>query len=679
MDKSVNIDSKDVHFLSFNNRKVPVFVEMKDKEWIKWGEKNDFPYYLNTLYQRSSFHSAIVNAKVNYIAGRGLTYDRTGVVTIEQKSKAENIIKQPFGEYDLNEVILRVTKDYELFNNFAYLVRWSKNKQSATIEHIDVCNLRANADKTKFAFTRGWYLWKNGKKVENKNYEQEKDWKVYKAYDPKDRTGDQIYFYAAFSPDQYVYGIPVYQGANTWIENHISYSDFQYKNITSSFSPAMHISIIGTVPTEDKQDEIIEGITNNYSGAEGNRLVVGFYPSAEQGVKIDPINIPDQSQIYETVAEQSMLNIFTCHEFPKLLLGVTQEGALGQRNEMMALEESFFNKYVLSRQRAIVAPLNVFAKDLNIPITFQLNRVKSVDWIPDDATIASVLGSSGLKKIIDEKVGYSDTSKPTQSELTRQILSAMSPLLANKVLESMTAEEIRGLAGLSGSQTTTTVTKQVGFSYDKQPDLQMFLEFGEDASLYDVVTERDIETTDSLQIELSEKDYLSMSFADIKLVNIDRSVLDLLSKDGFMPVEEISKVVKVSPSEVKDSIARLLERELIHSGKEKIAGDNVRSYEVSNEGSKALSEKPAKTESIKVMYRYDVAKGMPSVITNSRPFCEKLMAMNKLYTRDEINTMSDREGRNVWSLRGGWYHNPKTGVNTPQCRHTWRQVVVREK
>jgi len=55
------------------------------------------------------------------------------------------------------------------------------------------------------------------------------------------------------------------------------------------------------------------------------------------------------------------------------------------------------------------------------------------------------------------------------------------------------------------------------------------------------------------------------------------------------------------------------------------------------------------------------------------------MSINKIYSREDINMMSVEEDRNVWSLRGGWYTNPNTGVAQPQCRHTWRQVIVRER
>ena len=171
-----------------------------------------------------------------------------------------------------------------------------------------------------------------------------------------------------------------------------------------------------------------------------------------------------------------------------------------------------------------------------------------------------------------------------------------------------------------------------------------------------------------------------MSFAKVKVSSIDRGVLDLISKDEFSTPEVMAKVLKVSVQEVKDAVARLRENDMIKYKPVKIADDKTPKYELTDKGGDVLKEQPAKTDKIKVVYRYDLAANAPKLLGGkSREFCADLMALNRVYTRDDINAMSEREGRNVWSLRGGWYHNPNTGVNEPQCRHTWRQVVVREK
>lgn len=620
-----------LHFIPFNNRKIPKFLEVKNKEWISYGEKNDYPYYLLDLYKRSETNSSIINDKVNYIAGGGWTYDKRGVVTVSQRAIAEKLISQPFADTNLNKTTLKLAKDYEIFGGFAVLVKWSKNKRTFTLEHVDFCNLRTNADRSKFYFTRGWFTYKNGVAKENKKPEEEKDWMVYDAYDPNNRKGTQVHYYCTYFPDQYVYPIPIYQGACTWIESEVAYADFQYFNIKKSFSPTKIINIYGTVPAPEMQDTIAEQIKRNFTGEEGDRIVVGFHASKELGIEAVDSMVQDGSVLYNTIATQSTDGIFKAHRYPKLLLGITTEGTLGQRNETATFEEMFQNKYVNIVQREFEEFFNGMASDIGIGIKLKLKRVKSVDWMPDDATIARVIGDTDLGKYVREKLAFD------------------------------------------------SITKMTFANQEKPVSLDIFAKFGVDADKYEVIDERDIPSTDPIEIEKFERDYLRLQFADVKVKSVDRSVLDLINKDPFMPVDNIANAIKVAPADVKDAIGRLVERGYLIPSKETIANDKVPTYEVSKEAQSVLNESPAKTEQYQVMYSYDVAAGMPPAVSGSRPFCAKLMEMNRLYTRDEINTMSDQEGRNVWTLRGGWYHNPKTDINMPQCRHTWRQKIVKAK
>ncbi len=82
-------------------------------------------------------------------------------------------------------------------------------------------------------------------------------------------------------------------------------------------------------------------------------------------------------------------------------------------------------------------------------------------------------------------------------------------------------------------------------------------------------------------------------------------------------------------------------------------------------------------ENLRVVYTYEERKDAPPLLTQSRPFCKKMMSLNRAYTRQEIDRISSIIGRDVWLYRGGWYHNWQTGQNEPACRHEWRQHIVK--
>lgn len=163
--------------------------------------------------------------------------------------------------------------------------------------------------------------------------------------------------------------------------------------------------------------------------------------------------------------------------------------------------------------------------------------------------------------------------------------------------------------------------------------------------------------------------------------SLDKTVLDLISKDKYITPDAIAKVAKVTTKDVQNALGRLIDKGMINPSSENIEGVKTPVNELTKEGEQSITEQPAKTENYRVMYKYDLAANAPELVAGgqSREFCTRLMGLNKLYTREEINLMSEREGRNVWTLRGGWYHNPNTDINQPQCRHTFRQVIVKDK
>jgi hypothetical protein len=51
----------------------------------------------------------------------------------------------------------------------------------------------------------------------------------------------------------------------------------------------------------------------------------------------------------------------------------------------------------------------------------------------------------------------------------------------------------------------------------------------------------------------------------------------------------------------------------------------------------------------------------------------------KLFSRTDINKLSNVLGYNVWEQRGGYYHNPNNNTTTPYCRHIWQPVKIVKK
>jgi hypothetical protein len=97
-------------------------------------------------------------------------------------------------------------------------------------------------------------------------------------------------------------------------------------------------------------------------------------------------------------------------------------------------------------------------------------------------------------------------------------------------------------------------------------------------------------------------------------------------------------------------------------------------WEVTTAGSAFIATKA----DLQVLYSYEKKPDAPDLVAGgkSRDFCAKLIELDRFYTREEIELIGVAVDRDVWSYRGGWYHNPDSNVNTPSCRHYWSQKIV---
>lgn len=623
-------------FMTFANKDIPTFVEVKGKEWIYYGEKNDFPYYLIDLYTQSAYHKAIIDGKVSYISGNGWGVKTDGL-TIIQKAQAQKLLQQPFDLPNLDDATLRWTQDLELFNAVAILVTWTNDQKSGTLQFIDVANIRTNADESEFYYTKHWFnMGRDGVKRENQKVKESKDWKVYPKYDPNNRKGQQIYYYKAPHPDQAVYAIPVYQGATTWINIDIDLAKYFYHTVGNAFVATHLINFFNGEPTDEKARAIEAKMKEKWTSPTGSRMIINFAPNKDSAANVETLQMSDADKQYEAVRKYSEQAMFTGHRVTSgMLFGVYREGTLGGRSELQFAEEHFQNAYVTPRQNILESIINELASDFGIGVTFYLNKVKRVGYVLPDATIEQVLTFDEKRHMALEQLG-------------------IKPRILQKAV----------------------------FASDKEEMLiEKFESISFDCSNSELLHESPVEAFDKESVLKAEHDFMVMHFAsDLRANQLERSIIDLLTKDGTMQPDAIATVTKASLSDVKEALKRLVDRNILKSSAIDGSAD---SFEVLTKGSEILDEKPAKTNNIKVVYRYGLApkfKGEDELIAGSRKFCTKLIGLSKggkRWSSEDIFALDNgEEGQNAWVNHGGWYTKPNTDIHIPTCRHTWwRQLV----
>jgi hypothetical protein len=151
------------------------------------------------------------------------------------------------------------------------------------------------------------------------------------------------------------------------------------------------------------------------------------------------------------------------------------------------------------------------------------------------------------------------------------------------------------------------------------------------------------------------------------LNDLDKNIISMLANGEDSTA--IAQATGTTIEQIAQSIAKLTELGIYAEG------------QINDLGKQVTEQTPAPVDRFQVVYSYQERPGVPPVITKSRDFCLRLLGLNRLYTRDDINSISNRLSpyRDVWRYRGGWYTNPDTGASTPYCRHIWVQQLVIKK
>jgi DNA-binding Lrp family transcriptional regulator len=357
-------------------------------------------------------------------------------------------------------------------------------------------------------------------------------------------------------------------------------------------------------------------------------------------------------------------------------------------------------------------------------------KLQAVEPVTEQLTETALLQIL-TKDELREKAGFepNEVQELGTSRLVVDAINSLSPLVANKVLESMSPNEIRllaglppkeggeviaapegaiiepvsalpvelgnnFLAGLSASQQDKmlrVVRKYSQGQMTKEQAAIMLQGFGLPAEQVDIFLGGDNDHT----TEFSAQDFESVAMAfgesadefqvlrslpvrfagdesvraefEADAVNrpIDKKILAEVKKSGKVEADAISRKIDVPLEKVAERIQYLIEKGRI-TIENKIA-------RIANE-----PDDDVKIE-FEVRYRYDWRPEFQASkpASTSREFCQTLMKLNKLYTRQDIDQMSSIMGFSVWDRRGGWYTKPNTDLARPSCRHIWNQQIVR--
>jgi hypothetical protein len=535
---------------------------------------------------------------------------------------------------------------------------WSVTGQLSEIWHCDYTKIRTNKDNTQFWYKEDWA---------DRNEKAE----VYPAFNPANPYGKQILYIKEYRPNMGYYSLPGYFGALNYIESDIEISKHVLGNAQTGFSASKLITLPNGEPSDDEKRNIEKRFTNRFSGSDGKKFILAFVNDSARKPIVDDLGTSDiTKEDFGRVDSLIQTNIFSGHQITTpSIFGIAEAGKLGSRSEMRDGYEIFKNTYVNSKQMHLESVFNML---------FKYRGIEDADLkiIPTEA-IGIELTENGLLQIMSkdelrDKVGLMALEEKTSSTNQDVIdaINSLSPLVATKVLNQLTPNELRALISLQPKEGGEDIQAAQPEAFSD--DFSAFYEFGDAKDNYNIWKSKTRFNDDS-EYQL---------FAEVN--QLQANVLDLMAKDKRITPEVLATTLDQSVDTINEVIKKLIVDGHIEPKQYTIGkgiDENVITEHTLTEPLKDIIEKikPQTTELL-IRYSYEWKAGFSnSDKDTSRPFCVALLDANKVYSRSEIELMSARLGYSVWDRKGGWYTKPGTNDHEPSCRHQWVSNIVTRK
>ena len=372
--------------------------------YIPFGQDNLFPEMLNQVYFTSPLHGAIVDFKVNATIGAGydlkvtsLTADeKLAIYTWEKKMK-------------LSKSVREVTKHLVLHNRVYFKLYFDEKHQVKRIENVSPEKVRINRAKDCYFLCDDW-----ASRI---------DVIPVTKYHPLNSDKCQLYAYEIKAIGQDYYPLPTYTSALNFafLSGELSY--FAKSNIQNSIFPAFAM-MFPKRPQSEEEKKVLRDTIDRMKGAQNAGKGVAFFAnSADQLPKIESIPTNQNDKLFQEASGLNTEQICFSHTIDPILMGVRTTGALGNGADIK-------QAYIIF-EKNVVIPLREMVEEVFTEL-LTISKLKA-DFVIKNFQI--------INETIVEVEG--DASK------TQDALNAMSPLVATKVLNTMTTNEVRALANLA--------------------------------------------------------------------------------------------------------------------------------------------------------------------------------------------------------------------------------------
>lgn len=328
-----------IHVIELSAYTRPEITESKQRDWIHFGDDNNFPKYLIDRYINSPTNHTIINSIAAQVYGKGLdAFDKS------QKPDEYAAMINMFKKKDIKRLIL----DLKILGMGALQVTY-KGKQVDQVTHFPMETLRPEKCNDKGEIEAWFY---------------HPDWEKAKRNDKPLRipvfgsgASNEIFIIGRYISSMKYLSLPDWMGSAAYCELEENIADYLLNTVNNSFSASKLINFPNGTPSRDKMIEIKNDVVRKLTSQHGDKIIVSFSESKETAPEVIDLPIQDAAQTYEYLSEECSRKIMIGHRVTSPLLIGLRDGNSGlgsNADEIINSSRLFTNVTIRPYQEQII-------------------------------------------------------------------------------------------------------------------------------------------------------------------------------------------------------------------------------------------------------------------------------------------------------------------------------------
>jgi hypothetical protein len=371
----MSTSSSKVHVVNFSSYTTPVVKEVQGKDYVEYGDNNDYFGYLIDRYNGSPTNNAILNSLMDMTFGKGL--DATDSA---KKPSEYAAMRGLFTKACLQKVVA----DYVMMGQCSMQVVYSQDHNTIVeVQHIPVETLRA-ARCNEDGEIEAYYYAKDWEDVKGR-----RETPVRIPAFGKSREGLEILYIKPYRAGFYYYSPVDYQGGLPYAELEEEIANYHINNIQNGLAPSMLINFNNGVPSEEERRSIEQQIATKFSGSSNSgKFILAFNDNKDLAATVDPVQLSDAAEQYQFLSSEATQKIMVSHRIVSpMLLGIKDNSGLGNNADELKTASTLLDNLVIRpKQEIIIDGIDMILAYNDISLNLYFKTLQPLEFTEDVVT-----------------------------------------------------------------------------------------------------------------------------------------------------------------------------------------------------------------------------------------------------------------------------------------------------